>query len=233
MASLLIIEPFYGGSHKQLVDTLVSKLCLNHYHLVTLPAKKWHWRARTSALTISEKIPKTNKFTTLFTSSVLSLAELIGIRPDLACLRKIVYFHENQLCYPVQTVKDRDYQFGYNQVTTCLAADLVLFNSEYNLTSFLSHIPSFLGMQPDNKPNTGAIVEQIKLVSRVSYFPLQLPTRPATTPVKNNTRLHIVWPHRWEHDKDPDTFCKVILKLQEENYDFNVSILGEVFSEVP
>jgi len=233
MARLLIIEPFYGGSHKQLVDTLVSKLNVSTYSLVTLPAKKWHWRARTSALALSEKIPRLHKFTILFTSSVLSLAELVGIRPDLACLRKVVYFHENQLCYPVQTIKDRDYQFGYNQVTTCLAADLVLFNSEYNLTSFLSHLPGFLGMQPDNKPNTRDIVEQIKRVSRVNYFPLQLPPRPVTTLVRNYNRLHIVWPHRWEHDKDPETFCNVILKLHEEKYDFVVSILGEVFSEVP
>lgn len=54
----------------------------------------------------------------IFTSSVLNLAELIALRPDLARVRKIVYFHENQLVYPVRKVQDRDFQFGYNQILT-------------------------------------------------------------------------------------------------------------------
>eukprot|EP00092_Neocalanus_flemingeri_P003618 GFUD01003882.1.p1 GENE.GFUD01003882.1~~GFUD01003882.1.p1 ORF type:complete len:363 (-),score=114.97 GFUD01003882.1:132-1220(-) len=232
MAWLLIVEPFYGGSHRQLVDTLVSRLDPSTYLLVTLPAKKWHWRARCSALTISQAIPRDHQFTTLFTSSVLSLAELAGLRPDLAKLRKIIYFHENQLCYPVKTVKERDFQFGYNQVTSCLAADIVLFNSQYNLTTFLSHIPSFLSLQPDHRPNTKQICDQIKTISQVVYFPLQLPPRQEIRRTGDRP-VHIVWPHRWEHDKDPDTFCRVVIKLHEENCDFDLSLLGEVFSEVP
>lgn len=30
--------------------------------LVTLPDKKWHWKARTGALTVSELIPKSHNF---------------------------------------------------------------------------------------------------------------------------------------------------------------------------
>ena len=52
----------------------------------------------------------------LFTSAVLNFAELIGLRPDLNNVRKILYFHENQLVYPVRKQKDRDFQNGYNQI---------------------------------------------------------------------------------------------------------------------
>ena len=53
----------------------------------------------------------------LFCSSVLNLADLVALRPDLAKLsRKVIYFHENQLAYPVQKVQERDYQYGYNQI---------------------------------------------------------------------------------------------------------------------
>ena len=234
MADLLILEPFYGGSHKQLIDVLTSRLEPDSYVLVSLPAKKWHWRARTSSLKLSQDIPREHSFKTLFASSVLSLSELLGLRPDLVSLRKIVYFHENQLCYPVQTVKERDFQFGYNQITSCLSADLILFNSQYNLTSFLSCLPSFLGLQPDFKPNTKQIVEQIRARSQVSYFPLQLPKLPQGTVRKPESRvLHIVWPHRWEHDKNPELFCRVVTKLGQEGFNFQLSLLGEVYGEVP
>lgn len=52
----------------------------------------------------------------LFCSSVLNLCELVALRPDLAALHKVVYFHENQLVYPVRKQQERDFQYGYNQI---------------------------------------------------------------------------------------------------------------------
>lgn len=52
---VIFIEPYYGGSHKQLVDLLVRELGGT---LFTLPPTKWHWRTRVSALHFANTIPE-------------------------------------------------------------------------------------------------------------------------------------------------------------------------------
>lgn len=97
---------------------VIAGLNVFDYEIFSLPAKKWHWRARTGALYFSQMIPQNHEYKVLFTSSVLNLAELLGCRPDLNVCKKIVYFHENQLVYPVREVKERDCQYGLNQILT-------------------------------------------------------------------------------------------------------------------
>ncbi|XP_076094743.1 tRNA-queuosine alpha-mannosyltransferase-like isoform X1 [Mytilus galloprovincialis] len=286
-AEILIVEPFYGGSHKQMVDLLQSKI--SDCDVMTMPAKKWHWRARTSALYLSQQISYSHKYRTLFASSVLNLAELIALRPDLQRLTKILYFHENQLVYPIKKQQDRDFQYGYNQIISCMVADTVVFNSKYNMESFLSSIKSFLNLIPDHRPKT--LEDVIRPKCQVLYFPLDLPDRngnqsieglkPEPSAYMNNSDnilsdsqcqigdrliksqdsdtkdkegnrtcagdpcppiakhsshvrpLHIVWAHRWEHDKDPDTFFEVVTSLSESGSGFDLSVLGERFTDIP
>eukprot|EP00058_Branchiostoma_floridae_P024220 XP_002609710.1 hypothetical protein BRAFLDRAFT_285910 [Branchiostoma floridae] len=287
MGEILLIEPFYGGSHKQLIDLLCEEIpgCVK----VVLPAKKWHWRARTSALYISQQIPHQHNFRVLFASSVLNLAELLALRPDLTQLRKLLYFHENQLVYPIRKHQDRDFQYGYNQVLSCLVADAVLFNSKYNLDTFLSSIKTHFNSMPDCRPK--GLAEQIRPKCQVLYFPINFPAhrkdchridklnkhrmniqaempssvgncakndqdlseeigKPPSSDHKTATPepyddqqgdlmkrkdgpLHIVWPHRWEHDKNPDLFFHTLYQLEEEGCSFAVSVLGQEYTDVP
>ncbi|GLH15535.1 uncharacterized protein GBIM_19972 [Gryllus bimaculatus] len=180
---ILIIEPLYGGSHKQFIDTLLEGLKNCKISLYVLPDKKWHWRARTSALYFYDAVPRDVQFDVIFASSVLNLAEFIALRPDLTRCRKILYFHENQLVYPIQHVKERDFQYGYNQILSCLVADKVVFNSNYNMMSFLNTI---------NKPKN--LKERLLHKCDVLYVPVKFPVELA---IKNEDILHIVWPHRW------------------------------------
>jgi len=254
MITVDIIEPFYGGSHKQLIDFLTDAISRNsppgkfNVKLNTLPAKKWHWRARTSALNFAQTIPTTEseeketaETSVLFCSSVLNLAELLSLRRDLAekWRQKIVYFHENQLVYPVRSGKlggeQRDFQYGYNQVLTAMAADRVVFNSNFNRDSFLDNINSFFNLQPDHKPDTASIKRQIAAKSSVLHFPVKIDDDLPFEEKEDDQPpvLHIVWPHRWEHDKNPESFFKVLFRLKSENYSFKVSVLGESFAQFP
>ena len=50
----------------------------------------------------------------------MNLCDLVALRDDMKCLKKVLYFHENQLVYPVRKQQDRDFQFGYNQILSWL-----------------------------------------------------------------------------------------------------------------
>ena len=175
MFDIIFIEPFYDGSHRTLID-LLHQTFINRSILIKLPGTKWQWRARCSALIISQEIPENNNQTIkyLFTSSILNLSELISLRMDLCHLKKIIYFHENDLIYPKQNDKQeqRDYQYGYNQILSALVADLCLFNSDYNRTSFLENLGPFLHRIPSPKPNTDLIRQNIEKKSKIFYYPL-------------------------------------------------------------
>ena len=97
--TILILEPFYGGSHKQLVDIFLQNLTDSQVHVISTPAKKWHWRARTSALWFSQNTPENAKITHLFASSVLNLCELLGLRPDLNRVRKGLFLFQVATVY--------------------------------------------------------------------------------------------------------------------------------------
>jgi len=205
------------------------------FDLICMSAKKWHWRARASALHVSSQVQENTEYKTLWCSSVLNLSELVSLCPQFNKSVKVVYFHENQLVYPVRDKKDRDFQYGYNQILTCLVADKVYFNSDFNKTSFLNNISSFLKLMPDYRPKN--IKEKIEPKSHVLYFPL------SAMPIANSLKhkadegekkvLRIVWPHRWEFDKDPETFFKVLFELKDNGINFKVSVLGQSFQDVP
>ncbi|XP_017595709.1 PREDICTED: glycosyltransferase-like domain-containing protein 1 isoform X6 [Corvus brachyrhynchos] len=269
--SVLLIEPFYGGSHKQLMDLLQEELqedCV----LCTLPAKKWHWKARTSALYFMQTVPTSSNYRILFASSVLNLAELAALRPDLGKLKKVLYFHENQLAYPVQKCQERDFQYGYNQILSWFMPEHKLAHLEKvigvkrNGDSYQSEglpgqqesraVMKTSDAHPESglcEPQPGLCTTQHKGLPSPPAAPAQAEAPESTNPYQGEDKqcltfnlsnilsgldyqqrpLHIAWPHRWEHDKDPETFFKVLMKLKEQDLPFYVSVLGETFSEIP
>ena len=107
---------------------------------------------RGAAVTMSEDIPPEGA-DVILASDYLDLASLAGMLPPrLSRIPRAVYFHENQLTYPLPAEDERDYQFGFTNITSCLSAGLVIFNSRYHRDSFLDAVDALLRKMPDCVP---------------------------------------------------------------------------------
>lgn len=244
--NILLLEAFYGGSHKAWADTLVRSSCHN-IRLYTLPDRFWKWRMHGAAVSFAERFRKEQpKADLILCSEMLDLAAFKGLSGYTG--KTAVYFHENQLTYPwspddadIQKGRDRHYQFL--NYTTALAADRVFFNSSYHLNSFLEALPEFLKAFPDAK-NIHTI-EAVRQKSEVLPLLLDLKGlihegKQISLSRKEKRQDHskekvpvILWNHRREYDKDPETFFELLNFLKEKGQTFRLCLLGEKYKRQP
>ena len=225
----LFLEPFYGGSHKDFADGLIRHSRYD-IDLSSLPARFWKWRMRGAALHYYRKIKSFDLYDGLIVSDLMSLADLKAL-----CNEKlpptILYFHENQFAYPLAESEQMDYQFGFTNITSALAADIVAFNSETHYRSFFSHLARFVRMMPEFNPHW--VSDEIKQKSRVIYPGCHFRVKDAAGDRKPGAPLVIIWNHRWEFDKRPENFFQALYYLQDLGIDFEVVLLGERYKKIP
>lgn len=227
MRSVLIVEPYGGDSHLQLVRGMQRWLPFS-FRTIVMPARKWKWRMRGAALHLAQALAAEEPAEIVFCSSLLSLTDLLALGPHwLRDARKVVYFHENQFVYPTRLYKEWDFHFALTSLTTALAADVVVFNSKFNRDSLLEAAPKLLKKFPDFRP-TG-LVERIAEKSHVLPVPLDPTEFPPPQPKQGPAR--IIWNHRWEHDKAPEAFFAALYELQRRGVAFSLCVLGQQFKE--
>lgn len=194
-----------------------------------LPARKWKWRLRGSSFAyarrLREELPRIDA---IFASSMCNLAELIALAPrEYRGLPTVLYFHENQLEYPVAHIDRRDHHFAFTQLHSAAAADRVLWNSRFNRDSFLDGAEALLAKMPDHRPTW--LPEAILAKSEI----LPVPVDEVSLPRQRSERCHIVWNHRWEFDKGPAALLAAIAELVADDLAFELSVVGQRFSTVP
>ena len=238
---ILALEPYYGGSHRAVLDGLASHIDAQ-WTLLTLPPRKWKWRMRGAAITMAPEARRLSeageRFDVIFASTFVNLAEFRGLAGcEVARIPAIVYFHENQLVYPNRHSAEWDYQFPLTNITSALSAECCVFNTEWNMRVFLEAVPPFLAQFPDHRPKH--VAEKIAAKSQVIHPPFDptvfddaLGDRGASG-APRGASPRIVWPHRWEHDKDPEAFFNAVTALAAEGLDFEVAIAGQSFDERP
>lgn len=238
--NILILEPYYGGSHKVFLDGLSENIDANCIFL-TLPARKWKMRMQLSAIWFIEKIrqlvQKDIQFDLVLCSTFVDVAVLRSLLSQQLwwdhTIPLFIYFHENQFNYPGQVVDPQINQFTSINFTSSISADFLAFNSRFNRDSFLQGISRYLKKATDMEVSdlVGTIKKKSTIIHPGLDFSLIDTTRCNTN--KQNKTPVIVWNHRWEHDKNPEEFFSTLYRLQKRNIDFSLILLGQSFRDQP
>jgi glycosyltransferase involved in cell wall biosynthesis len=226
---ILFLEPFFGGSHRDFAEGLVEYS--NHrLDLHTLPARFWKWRLRGAALHFAHKIGNPGDYDALVTCDMLSLSDLRALWGG-NCPPSLVYFHENQLTYPLAPGERMDYQYGFTDITTALAAKRVLFNSRSHHDAFFENLPDFLRNMPEYRPTW--VIDDVKAKSSILYPGCRFDEETEIVLPKPHEPPLIIWNHRWEFDKNPTLFFNTLKKVTAKQAKFRLALLGENYQVMP
>ena len=231
--NLWLVEPYYTGSHQAWADGYQAH-SRHEAHLLTLPGRFWKWRMQGGAVTLARKAASLGEQPALILASdMLNLPVFLALSSGrLAAVPIALYFHENQLTYPLQPEERRDLHYGFVNFVSALRADAVFFNSAYHLEAFFDELPRLLKHFPDY--NELWAVGTLRAKSEVLPLGLDLARLDAHCPhIPRDGRPVILWNHRWEYDKDPRTFFQTIYALADEGLEFGLILLGESFRNWP
>ncbi|MFZ7120332.1 MAG: tRNA-queuosine alpha-mannosyltransferase domain-containing protein [Eubacteriaceae bacterium] len=237
--NILIIEPFFSGSHASWAKQY-KKYSSHNIKILSMKGQFWKWRMYGGAVTLAEEFMSLD-----FDPDIILATDMIDLTTFISLIRKkikpsvsiAVYFHENQLTYPWKAnSKDkelqRDINFGFMNYTTALASDHVFFNSHYNMNSFYIALENLLKKMPDYK-HTG-IIDYLYKKSEVLPIGINLKIiDEGDKKVYTEDLPLILWNHRWEFDKNPEDFFNALFILKKEGLRFKVAILGESYKNSP
>ena len=233
---ILILEPYYCGSHKQWADGY-KKYSKNHIKILHIKGKFWKWRMHGGAITLARKYIALRWLPDfILATDMIDLSIFLSLtREKTHKIPSAIYFHENQLSYPWSPsdrdlLKNRDKHYAFINYTSALSANRVIFNSFFHMNSFIKELKPFLNHFPDHKElNT---INIIKNKSEVLHLGMDLSVFNNGQIKKNNLPI-VLWNHRWEYDKNPDLFFKTLAKVKQNGYNFKLAVLGENFSSSP
>ena len=230
---ILIIEPFFTGSHKNWAEGY-QKNSSHEVDILSLPGRFWKWRMHGGAITLAKRYFKLNsKPDLILATDMLNLPVFQSLIQPICPIA--IYFHENQFTYPWSSADDdvklqRDKHYGFINYSSALSADHVYFNSQFHFDSFFIGLEEFLRQFPDYKEIQN--VEKIKAKSSVLYLGLDLHKfDPFISENNDNDIPLILWNHRWEHDKNPEEFFEIMEDISQKEENFNLVILGEEFKD--
>ena len=230
---ILLLEPYDTGSHGAWLRGYAASSA-HEVGVLTLKGQFWKWRMHGGAVTLAHRFLDQD-----LVPDVILATDMVDVTTFLALTRRRTHsvpvalsMHENQLTYPLQLGEKRDLHYGFVNYASMLCANKILFNSRYHLDTWFDELPRLLKHFPDHTELH--TVAELEARSEVLPLGLDLRSLDAYRTADSGFRPPlIVWNHRWEYDKDPETFFHALYVLDERGADYQVAILGEHFVRVP
>lgn len=226
---ILLLSAYDTPSHRAWCRGLQQHLDDFEWTYLSLPARYFAWRIRGNPLSwwASEAAMLRQDYDVLLATSMVDVATLCGLFPNLGRCRKLVYFHENQFAYPASDKQKSRLEPQMVNLYSALAADGVLFNSAYNRDSFLAGVRALLQKLPDYSPPE--IADALAEKSQLLPVPIVAHEYPTETRIPRS----LVWNHRWEYDKNPEDFFQACDLLKKAGADFKLIVMGQQFRQQP
>ncbi len=223
----LLLSAYAADSHRYWARGLTAHLEAMEWTLLELAPRHFQWRVRGNPLSFMSAHDATlsQSFDLIVATSLVDLATLIGLYPHLGRAYRVVYFHENQFAYPLGQQQTRRLEPLMVNLYSALAADQVLFNSQWNRDSFFNGVADFLKRMPERV--SLARLEALKARSDILPVPLWLLVDAPST--GQGAPRRIIWNHRWEYDKNPEDFFAALEALSGTGMDFELVVMGQVF----
>ena len=236
--NILLLNAYTTDSHSAWCKGLMQHLPQNTWTYLTLPGRHFSWRIRGNALSWAMGEARTSlekPYDIVVATSMVDLATLRGLVPNLANIPAVVYFHENQFAYPKNLQQHASIEPQMVNLYSALSAQTLLFNSQYNLSSLLDGAAQLLKKLPDQVPP--GILKSIEEKSSILPVPINTASFSSGTDIaaKHHVMqpLHIIWNHRWEYDKGPELLQKVIELCRQDELNLCFTIAGLRFRRVP
>lgn len=199
--------------------------------LLSLPGRFFNWRIRGNALSwgVGQRSVLEKEYDLVLATSMVDCATLRGLVPSLAAIPWVVYFHENQFEYPVNSTNNHT-EPKMVSLYNALCADKIVFNSQYNYQTFIAGLDTFLKKMPDEVPKQ--TISFIAQKSSVISVPIKI-DKNISNKKNDNTVPVLLWNHRWEYDKGPLQLYNIINELYQRKFVFKLNLIGQQFRVIP
>lgn len=234
----LVLSAYDARSHQLWRENLYGMFPQIHWSELILPPRYYSWRVRGNSLSwaFNHRDTLTDNYDFILSTSMTDLSALRGFVPQLGSVPTAIYFHENQFAYPDNPAAAAQHRGSVEpqllSIYTALCADEVIFNSQYNKSSFLAGAKRLLRKLPDHVPQ--GLVQSLESASviPVPLTPALFTTRSRTL-ANTSPTLDIVWNHRWEFDKGPALLLAIVQLLVNQGTEFRLHVLGQRFRQCP
>lgn len=230
---ILLLSAYDAPSHRYWREGLIQQFPAIEFTQLILPPRHFSWRIRGNPLSWLDRPELQQSYDWVLATSMVDIATLRGLFPSLARVPTIYYFHENQFAYPTTALAHKSLEPQMVTLYGALAADKLVFNSDFNRRTFFEGVAALLNALPDHLPRN--VIARLADKSQIVAVPLHPPgqtARKTAPPFTSISPLQMVWNHRWEYDKGPERLFALLMNLPAE-YPFKWHIIGQQFRQVP